>query len=546
MAVSGLFRMVLEPEAVVDLVAALDALAEEDVSDEVLDHLRGEIAVAEALSARIQKTEASAPVAHVVISASQRIVTTADPQRVFDLIAESTTPGDTFRLASPSAQRELDDALHALQPGGTRFLMLEIDPREPLITLAVARASEAGQRENTGAFIIAAPMAGTWTSELEQALESFNLTAAELRVLRALHLGQCAADLSQRLGIAESTARTHIKSLLAKVGVSRQGELVRFREEAMRLSSVIAGQMKAAIVEADAGTQIFPASPARPARRLITLTNGRRVSYREFGDVNGPKLAVLHGAQSGSMIPDGYQPAAARLGLHLIAPDRPGFGQSSPSRQDLSIAEAAAETQELLERLHVTSYAILALASAAAVGLELARADPRARKLTMCSPHFGLARIEGVNPGFGFVLRRNLAQRAPWLMEQVSRVMWASMTRESARTIIRKLAKRSPADLRLIENEALEAYFADVVIDAMQKPPDGQMWEVRALNNYRFDRTGLAAPLVLAFGADDPITDKDGVCALFRAVNPEIASYAGGQLFYYQHWPTVLELAADA
>lgn len=542
-AVSGLYRMVLEPEAVIELVAALDELAEDDVADDTLEHLRSEIAVANALAARIQKGSPPAPVAYALTCKAQRIVAMADANRSFDKIACTTLPGEHFRLKSAEAQRELEEALRTLPPGGMRFLVLEMDAQQPLVTLAVARAPN-DLDENGASFMIAAPIAGSWTDKLERALQDFDLTAAELRVLRGLRFGQCAADLSERLGVAESTVRTHIKSLLAKVGVSRQAELVRFREEAMRLSSVIAEQMKAVMSEAGAEPPVFPSGRPRPPRRLITLTNGRRVSYRVFGDAHAPKLAVLHGAQSGSMIPEGYSPAAAQLGLHLIAPDRPGFGQSSPSRQDLSIEEAANETRELLARLGVDAYAVLTLGSSAAVGIELARSDPRARSLTMCSPHFGAALIDGVNPGFGFVLRRNLVRRAPWLMEQISRVMWAGMTWESARTIIRTLLRRSPADLNLLQDSGIDTYFADVVLDAMQAPPDGQMWEARALSHYRLDISDFWTPLTLMFGQDDPITDDQGICRLFASASPRIVRKPGGQLFYYRHWADVLSHAA--
>lgn len=53
------------------------------------------------------------------------------------------------------------------------------------------------------------------------------ITPAERRVLEALLAGETLVEAAQRLGIGESTARTHLQSLFAKTGVARQPALVR-------------------------------------------------------------------------------------------------------------------------------------------------------------------------------------------------------------------------------------------------------------------------------------------------------------------------------
>lgn len=55
----------------------------------------------------------------------------------------------------------------------------------------------------------------------------FDITQAEARVLALLVAGLTLEELTARLGVADSTIRTHIKRLLAKLGVRRQSELVR-------------------------------------------------------------------------------------------------------------------------------------------------------------------------------------------------------------------------------------------------------------------------------------------------------------------------------
>lgn len=62
---------------------------------------------------------------------------------------------------------------------------------------------------------------------------TFDLTVAETRVLECLLAGRSLAEAAAHLGIAVSTARTHLKHIFEKAGVSRQTELIRL---AMQLS----------------------------------------------------------------------------------------------------------------------------------------------------------------------------------------------------------------------------------------------------------------------------------------------------------------------
>ena len=55
----------------------------------------------------------------------------------------------------------------------------------------------------------------------------FGLTPAESRVAALLALGGTAADVATSLGVSESTIRTHVRNVLAKLGVASKTELVR-------------------------------------------------------------------------------------------------------------------------------------------------------------------------------------------------------------------------------------------------------------------------------------------------------------------------------
>lgn len=66
----------------------------------------------------------------------------------------------------------------------------------------------------------------------------FHLTSAEARVLEGLVSGHSLSATAQHLGVAPSTAKTHLDHIFAKTGVSRQTELIRL---AMQMTRPVQG-----------------------------------------------------------------------------------------------------------------------------------------------------------------------------------------------------------------------------------------------------------------------------------------------------------------
>jgi DNA-binding CsgD family transcriptional regulator len=64
--------------------------------------------------------------------------------------------------------------------------------------------------------------------KLDQVAEACGLTPTEERMLALIVEGLDTIIAAKRLGIAPTTARTHLQRLFAKTGTARQSELVRF------------------------------------------------------------------------------------------------------------------------------------------------------------------------------------------------------------------------------------------------------------------------------------------------------------------------------
>jgi pimeloyl-ACP methyl ester carboxylesterase len=61
---------------------------------------------------------------------------------------------------------------------------------------------------------------------------------------------------------------------------------------------------------------------------LVRLDDGRQLSFSEIGDPNGTPVFAFHGTPGSYRMFGPMEAAARRLGVRLIAPDRPGYGHS--------------------------------------------------------------------------------------------------------------------------------------------------------------------------------------------------------------------------
>ena len=98
--------------------------------------------------------------------------------------------------------------------------------------------------------------------------------------------------------------------------------------------------------------------PGLQADNVIRLQDGRLLGYAEYGDPDGQPLFFFHGTPGSRVEGRLNAEAAAAANVHLIAPDRPGFGLSDfqPGR---SIADWADDVAQLADALGFDHFGVL-------------------------------------------------------------------------------------------------------------------------------------------------------------------------------------------
>jgi len=119
-------------------------------------------------------------------------------------------------------------------------------------------------------------------------------------------------------------------------------------------------------------------STSEPIRHKVEKIDGLDIFYREAGDPSKPALVLLHGFPTSSQM---YRKVLNSLkdDYYLIAPDYPGFGESSvpsPAEFDYTFDNIAKVVDGLLEKKNVKKYALMIQDYGAPVGFRIAVKHP--------------------------------------------------------------------------------------------------------------------------------------------------------------------------
>lgn len=108
----------------------------------------------------------------------------------------------------------------------------------------------------------------------------------------------------------------------------------------------------------------------------LLLPTGRTLAFAEFGKPNGRPVIYFHGFPMCRLEASALDTPARRANIRLIAPDRPGIGQSSftPRR---SILDHAEDVRVLSQHLGIPKFAILGVSGGTPYTLACASALPK-------------------------------------------------------------------------------------------------------------------------------------------------------------------------
>lgn len=275
----------------------------------------------------------------------------------------------------------------------------------------------------------------------------------------------------------------------------------------------------------------------------IELGDGRTLGYSTFGDLDGTPVIAFHGTPGCSVGFEFLDAPARALGVHLLAPDRPGYRRST-RRAGLRVADVAADMVELADALALGTPHLFGWSGGAPYAL--ATAAKHGERFGAVAVAGGVAPPDAEGWIHAFTaadqLAFRLARRAPWLLARAFDA-WAAAARLQPR-VAEVLFRRElgPSDLAVVDH--VDALRAPRYLTAPFEPSSaGALDDYVALaDDWGVSLDTLDARVTIWQGTADPFVAPWSARVLARRLpRAELIQCVGeGHLFVATHAEEIL------
>jgi pimeloyl-ACP methyl ester carboxylesterase len=281
--------------------------------------------------------------------------------------------------------------------------------------------------------------------------------------------------------------------------------------------------------------------------RSITLRDGRRLAYAEYGDLSGKPIFYFHGTPSSRLEHHPNDALTAQRGARFITIDRPGYGFSDfqPSRTFL---DWPSDVAQLAESLRVDQFAVCGWSGggphALAVAFEMPERVTHVAVFSGASP----MDIPGVRDGEILAIKAEfaLASRLPW---RVVREAWKAIAwnfrrnpqaaYDSMLNMVHGTEREQFADPEL--REVLQAS----INEAYRQGGEAEAWEDRLLMApWGFAPQDIEMEVHTWHGTGDTMAPVSMGRALESALHHCVPTWYDGEghAMWFSHWPEILDV----
>ncbi len=289
---------------------------------------------------------------------------------------------------------------------------------------------------------------------------AFSLSDAEVAIVEGLAKGKSPNEVAEDRGASINTIRTQVRSALAKFDAKNIAELVG------QVTGFVANFNASISIARHLDDSLVPAQLFREGE--ILLPSGRRLSYVDQGSLNGKPVLFIHGMLFGRRLTTDAAEAASNKGWRVIAPSRPGFGESDirqPDTPEGLLDGVARDIVHLMDHLGLESVFAAGLMGGSCYAIRLAQRVPQRIKGVLLLNHIPIWKPEYANslP----IRQRIIAQtsiKTPPLFRFICQSGATMIKSGFANQFLEALTRSSPADNLALQNSQVR----DVVMEGLQ------------------------------------------------------------------------------
>jgi pimeloyl-ACP methyl ester carboxylesterase len=247
--------------------------------------------------------------------------------------------------------------------------------------------------------------------------------------------------------------------------------------------------------------------------RTVTVDDGREIGYAEVGDPDGTPLFVFHGFPNSRVFGALFDEVGREQGVRVVAPERPGFGVSTPA-PDRELTDWPADLEAVADALDVGTFSVLGVSGGGPyAAVSAARLPDRVERAGIAC---------GVAPMASVGLRDRLWYYAARFTPPVSKLaLWALGKRaEDRESFLEEMAdSAAPADEELWRGEIGQTIHASMLESRRHHGLDPLVKETAVYGSpWGFDLDDIEVPVYLWYGKADVLVPQEMGLYLAREI----------------------------
>jgi pimeloyl-ACP methyl ester carboxylesterase len=229
----------------------------------------------------------------------------------------------------------------------------------------------------------------------------------------------------------------------------------------------------------------------------LSLPDGRRLAYATYGDADGYPVLFCHGTPGSHVAARLLAAPARERGINLIAPDRPGIGNSEDAA--VTFEDWPDDAANLLSHLDVDTAGAIGFSGGGPFALTCHRL-PEIQRVALLGSS-GPPSVGATGRVQQFV--GALSRHAPWALGRLFRLQrWFALRRDPSYAV-GFVAEETPETDALAADEVARVVRADM-LTSMARGPSGIIREQRLLSQpWPFALEDISVPVTVFQGQND-------------------------------------------
>lgn len=277
----------------------------------------------------------------------------------------------------------------------------------------------------------------------------------------------------------------------------------------------------------------------------VTLSNGRRLGFEEYGDAAGKPVFFFHGIP-GSRLFRPPDEITKKAGVRLICAERPGYGESTmqPGRRML---DWPGDVAQLADQLGIERFTVMGHSGGGPYALACAYEIPE--RVTMAITLSGAGPVDGPNATAGMILLHALAFRMGrylpwWALRAAATRIYATHQAALRAGIDRDAERRVAADQFLYSQPEIRKVCDESELEGLRPGLDGVIWDVWLLiRPWGFSLRDIRVPVQVWHGTADDQTSTAMAQHMAAEIPGARSTICEGEahLLLFPHWEEILE-----